>query len=47
MPGIREAVEDKPNLQVATREAARVARALDNYAARVESAASRLSDIAR
>ena len=47
MPGIREAVEDKPDLQVATREAARVARAIVAYAAQVESAAARLRDAAR
>ena len=42
MPGIREAVEDKPDLAVATREAARVAAAIDRYAARVAEAARRL-----
>ncbi|MEX2284653.1 MAG: transferrin receptor-like dimerization domain-containing protein [Gemmatimonadota bacterium] len=42
MPGIREAVEDKPDLAVATREAARVAAAIDRYAARVREAARRL-----
>jgi N-acetylated-alpha-linked acidic dipeptidase len=35
MPGIREAVEDRPNLAVATREAARVAAAIELYAARI------------
>jgi len=42
MPGIREAVEDKPNLDVATREAARVAAAIDAYAAQVIGATGRL-----
>ena len=42
MPGIREAVEDKPDLAVATREAVRVAAAIDRYAARVAEAARRL-----
>jgi N-acetylated-alpha-linked acidic dipeptidase len=43
MPGIREAVEDVPNLSVATREAARVAGALERYAAQVRQAAERLA----
>jgi hypothetical protein len=42
MPGIREAVEDKPDLAVASREAARVAAAIDRYAAQVAEAARRL-----
>jgi N-acetylated-alpha-linked acidic dipeptidase len=47
MPGIREAVEDRPNLEVATREAARVAAAIDNYAAQVKKAADGLNGIVR
>lgn len=42
MPGIREAVEDVPNLAVAQREAARVAAALERYAGEVERAAEQL-----
>ena len=42
MPGIREAVEDVPNLEVAQREAGRVARAIEAYAAQVEQAAEEL-----
>ncbi|HSL69348.1 MAG TPA: transferrin receptor-like dimerization domain-containing protein [Longimicrobiales bacterium] len=45
MPGIREAVEDRPNLHVATREAARVAAAIEQYAARVAAATARLSSL--
>ncbi|MFN2400167.1 MAG: transferrin receptor-like dimerization domain-containing protein [Gemmatimonadaceae bacterium] len=44
MPGIREAVEDRPSLQVAQREAARVAAALDRYATQVERAATDLTN---
>ncbi len=44
MPGIREAVEDKPDLQVATREAARVAAAIDAYARQIAAAAARLPE---
>jgi N-acetylated-alpha-linked acidic dipeptidase len=39
MAGIREAVEDVPDLSVAQREAARVAAALEKYAAAIEQAA--------
>ncbi len=42
MPGIREAVEDKPDAAVAQREAARVATALERYAAEVTRAAEGL-----
>lgn len=42
MPGIREAVEDVPSKDVAQREAARVAAALDRYAGEVEKAAAGL-----
>jgi hypothetical protein len=45
MPGIREAVEDRPNATVAQREAARVAAALGRYADRVEHAATLLEAI--
>jgi N-acetylated-alpha-linked acidic dipeptidase len=45
MPGIREAVEDRPNLEVATREAARVAAAIDRYAAAVNAALARLRSL--
>jgi N-acetylated-alpha-linked acidic dipeptidase len=45
MPGIREAVEDRPNLQVAAREAARVAAAIERYASRVAAATARLRTI--
>jgi N-acetylated-alpha-linked acidic dipeptidase len=45
MPGIREAVEDVPNLSVATREAARVAGALERYAAQVRQAAEQLATL--
>lgn len=47
MPGIREAVEDVPDAAVAQREAARVARALSEYAAAVEQAATKLETILR
>ena len=43
MPGIREAVEDKPDLEVARREAARVAAALDRLTTQVNRAADALS----
>jgi N-acetylated-alpha-linked acidic dipeptidase len=46
MPGIREAVEDRPNLETANREAARVAVALADYAARVSHAAAQLRGLA-
>ncbi|MDQ3697553.1 MAG: M28 family peptidase [Gemmatimonadota bacterium] len=42
MPGIREAVEDKPDLAVAQREAARVVAAIDRMAAQVAAAAEGL-----
>ncbi len=42
MPGIREAVEDKPDLAIATRETARVAAAIEQYALRVTAASTRL-----
>jgi N-acetylated-alpha-linked acidic dipeptidase len=45
MPGIREAVEDRPNLAVATREAGRVAAAIDRYTAAVNAATARLRSI--
>jgi N-acetylated-alpha-linked acidic dipeptidase len=45
MPGIREAVEDLPDLAVAQREAARVAAALDAYAAEVERATALLARV--
>ena len=45
MPGIREAVEDKPSAQVATQQAARVAAALEKYAAQINAAAARLNAV--
>jgi N-acetylated-alpha-linked acidic dipeptidase len=45
MPGIREAVEDRPNLAVARQEATRVAAAIDRYAARVNSATDLLESV--
>lgn len=47
MPGIREAVEDIPDLAVAEREAVRVAEALEAYAARVDQAAAELEEALR
>src|SRR5207253_7222036 len=41
-PGIREAVEDKPDVAIAQREAGRVVNALDRYTAAINSAASGL-----
>lgn len=38
MPGIREAVEDRPNLSVARREMSRVVAAIDRYSAQVSRA---------
>lgn len=38
MPGIREAVEDVPNLNVAQAESARIANALDRYGQQIERA---------
>jgi N-acetylated-alpha-linked acidic dipeptidase len=45
LPGIREAVEDVPDLAVAQAQAARAAAALERYAARIEAAAQALSAI--
>ncbi|HET7565764.1 MAG TPA: transferrin receptor-like dimerization domain-containing protein, partial [Gemmatimonadaceae bacterium] len=45
MPGIREAVEDKPDGEVAQREAARVAAAIDRMATQVDSAADVLAKV--
>jgi N-acetylated-alpha-linked acidic dipeptidase len=42
MPGIREAVEDKPNLEVAQREAGRVAAAIERLATQVSEASATL-----
>jgi N-acetylated-alpha-linked acidic dipeptidase len=42
MPGIREAVEDKPDIAVAQREAARVASAIQRLAAQVAEASAAL-----
>lgn len=47
MPGIREAVEDRPNLEVARREAARVTAAIDRYAVEVGKAAQALEEAMR
>jgi N-acetylated-alpha-linked acidic dipeptidase len=47
MPGIREAIEDRPNLAVATREAERVATAIDRYQAAVGAAVARLRAISQ
>lgn len=47
MPGIREAVEDRPNGAIAQREAARVAAAIDRMTARVTEAAAGLEAILR
>jgi N-acetylated-alpha-linked acidic dipeptidase len=47
MPGIREAVEDVPNLNVAQREAARVAAAIDRYAAQINRATQALQQVLR
>lgn len=47
IPGVREAVEDKPDLAVAQREAERVSQALNNYAAIIESAATDLETIVK
>ena len=47
MPGIREAVEDRPNLAVAQREAARVAEAIERMAARVDAAAEGLEKVGK
>ncbi|MCI0435168.1 MAG: M28 family peptidase [Gemmatimonadetes bacterium] len=45
MPGIREAVEDVPSLPVAQEQAARLAAALERYAARIDEAAAALDRI--
>jgi len=45
MPGIREAVEDVPDLAVAQRETARAAAALEAYAAQVMDAAAMLASL--
>jgi len=45
MPGIREAVEDVPNLATARAEAARVTAALEAYAAQIEKAATALEQL--
>ncbi|MGH7481603.1 MAG: transferrin receptor-like dimerization domain-containing protein, partial [Longimicrobiales bacterium] len=45
MPGIREAVEDVPDLGVARRQTERVVAALTEYAARVEAAAMGLEEL--
>ena len=45
MPGIREAVEDRPNLPQATREAARVATAIDTYSQQIVAATEKLRGI--
>jgi N-acetylated-alpha-linked acidic dipeptidase len=45
MPGIREAVEDVPDLAVATAQAARVAAALERYAAQIRAAADGLDRV--
>lgn len=47
MPGIREAVEDRPNAAVAQREAARVESAIRAYADQVQRAAEALNTITR
>ncbi len=47
MPGIREAVEDVPNLGVAQREAVRVAAAIDRYASQVNRATEALQQVLR
>jgi N-acetylated-alpha-linked acidic dipeptidase len=45
MPGIREAVEDVPDLATARAQAVRVAAALEAYAAQIEKAATALEQI--
>ncbi len=45
MPGIREAVEDVPDQAVAQAQAARVAKALDAYAAQIEAANAGLEKV--
>jgi N-acetylated-alpha-linked acidic dipeptidase len=45
MPGIREAVEDRPDAAVAQRQAARVAAALDRYTDAIHAAAQGLEQV--
>jgi N-acetylated-alpha-linked acidic dipeptidase len=45
MAGIREAVEDQPDVALAQREAARVAAAIDRYTLQVTRAAQELQRI--
>ena len=45
IPGIREAVEDRPNAEVAKAEMAKVVAALDRYTARVNSATDLLESV--
>lgn len=45
MAGIREAVEDQPNVTIAQREAARVAAAIDRYALQVSRATHALQQV--
>lgn len=47
MAGVREAVEDKPDLAVAQLQAARLAAALDRYTAQVDRAADELEEALR
>ena len=47
MPGIREAVEDRPNLEVARRESARVTAAIERLAVEVGKAAEGLEAVLR
>jgi N-acetylated-alpha-linked acidic dipeptidase len=47
MPGIREAIEDRPNRDVAQREAARVTAAIDRLTAQVERAAVAVENAVR
>jgi N-acetylated-alpha-linked acidic dipeptidase len=47
MPGIREAIEDKPDITVAEQEAARVVAAIDRYTNVINNAAARLQQTLR
>lgn len=47
MAGIREAVEEKPDLAVAQLQVARIAAALDHYTAQVDRAADGLAEVLR
>jgi N-acetylated-alpha-linked acidic dipeptidase len=47
LPGIREAVEDKPDITVAEQEAARVVAAIDRYTNVINNAAARLQQTLR